>query len=148
MNKKKLIQFIDGPNLNMLGEREPEIYGTETLKDIQTKVKKHITDNKLELDAVFFQSNTEGEIVNCIQQSNSSCSGVIINAGGLSHTSVPILDALLSIKLPKIEVHLSNLFIREEFRHHSFISKGVNGIICGFGSNGYVLAVDGMIKLL
>ena len=148
MNKKKLIQFIDGPNLNMLGEREPEIYGTETLKDIQIKVKKHIAQHKLELDAVFFQSNTEGEIVDCIQQSNNSCCGVIINAGGLSHTSVPILDALLSIKIPKIEVHLSNLFIREEFRHHSFISKGVNGIICGFGSNGYVLAVDGMIKLL
>ena len=132
----------------MLGEREPEIYGTETLKDIQIKVKKHIAQHKLELDAVFFQSNTEGEIVDCIQQSNNSCCGVIINAGGLSHTSVPILDALLSIKIPKIEVHLSNLFIREEFRHHSFISKGVNGIICGFGSNGYVLAVDGMVKLL
>lgn len=144
----KNIQIIDGPNLNMLGEREPDIYGSMTLADIQMTIKKHIESNSLAIKVNFFQSNTEGEIVNCIQETKNSSDGLIINAGGLSHTSVAILDSLLAIDIPKIEVHLSNLFKREEFRHHSFISKGVNGVICGFGPNSYVLAVDGMIKLL
>ena len=146
--KKKLIQFIDGPNLNMLGEREPEIYGYETLEDIHIKIKNHIREKELNIDVDFFQSNSEGEIVNCIQQSKRMCSGLIINGGGFSHTSVAILDALLTIEIPKIEIHLSNLFKREDFRHHSFISKGVNGVICGFGHNSYLLAVEGIIKLI
>ena len=145
---QKLIQLIDGPNLNMLGEREPEIYGSETLKNIHEKIKDHLYKNYKDIDINFFQSNEEGEIVNCIQDAKDTCSGIIINPGGFSHTSVAILDALLVLNIPKIEVHLSNLFKREEFRHHSFISKGVNGIICGFGSNGYLLAVDGIIKLI
>ncbi len=147
MTKKK-IQFIDGPNLNMLGEREPEIYGSMTLENIHNMVEKHIIEKKIDLDVNFFQSNNEGDIVDCIQRSNKSSSGIIINGGGLSHTSVAILDALLAVNIPKIEIHLSNLFKREDFRHHSYISKGVNGVICGFGPQSYILAVDGINKLI
>ena len=145
---KKLIQYIDGPNLNMLGVREPEIYGSMSLEEIHNSVKDHIKIKQFDVDVSFFQSNAEGDIVDRIQQSNSTCSGLIINAAGFSHTSVAILDALMAIKIPKIEIHLSNLFKREDFRHHSFISKGVDGIICGFGANSYVLAVEGMVKLI
>ena len=95
----------------------------------------------------FYQSNTEGEIVNKIQES-ANLNGIIINAGGLSHSSVSILDALLSTKIPKIEVHISNLFSREEFRQNSYVSKGVDGFVCGFGINGYLLAIDGISKLI
>ena len=144
----KKIKIIDGPNLNLLGKREPEIYGSETLNDIQALVKSYIIERKYELEASFFQSNSEGEIVDCIQNSNQSSDGIIINAAGFSHTSVAVLDALLAIQIPKIEVHLTNLFKREDFRHHSFISKVVNGVICGFGSSSYLLAVDGINKLI
>tara|TARA_Y100000817_G_scaffold314624_1_gene314197 strand:- start:593 stop:1036 length:444 start_codon:yes stop_codon:yes gene_type:complete len=146
--KKKLVQFIDGPNLNMLGKREPEIYGSMTLSDIHNNVKKHIASKNIDIDVNFYQSNAEGDIVNRIQQSKVGYSGIIINGGGFSHTSVAILDALLAVEIPKIEIHLSNLFKREEFRHHSFISKGVNGVICGFGPNSYILAVEGIVKLI
>ena len=147
MSKKK-VQFIDGPNLNLLGQREPDIYGAMTLKDIHKSVQDYIQENNHNIDVSFFQSNNEGDIVDCIQSAESSCSGLIINGGGLSHTSVTILDALLAIKIPKIEIHLTNLFKREDFRHHSFISRGVNGVICGFGQNSYLLAVEGMVKLI
>ena len=146
--EKIIIQIIDGPNLNMLGSREPEIYGSLSLEEIQQKIREHVNANSKNIDINFFQSNTEGEIVDCIQNSASTCDGLIINAGGLSHTSVAILDSLLSITIPKIEVHLSNIFKREDFRHHSYISGGVNGIICGFGANSYILAVDAIIKLM
>ena len=146
--EKKIIQFIDGPNLNMLGEREPEIYGSMSLEDIHNSVKNYINDKNLKIDVNFFQSNSEGDIVDCIQKSKNTTSGLIINGGGFSHTSVAILDALLTIEIPKIEIHLSNLFRREDFRHHSYISKGVHGVICGFGPNSYVLAVEGMVKLI
>ena len=147
MSNKK-IMIINGPNLNLLGEREPEVYGSETLKDLEKMVKEHISNSNLNIDAIFFQSNSEGELVNSIQDAGETLNGIIINAGGLSHTSVSILDALLAIKIPKIEVHISNLFTREEFRQSSYISKGVNGIICGFGLNGYLLAIDGINKLI
>ena len=147
MSIKKII-IINGPNLNLLGEREPEVYGTETLLDLEKMVNDYIKDSNLKIDTVFFQSNSEGELVNSIQNAGKTLNGVIINAGGLSHTSVSILDALLAIKIAKIEVHISNLFIREEFRHSSYISKGVNGIVCGFGLNGYLLAIDGINKLI
>tara|TARA_B100001996_G_scaffold361077_1_gene327543 strand:+ start:1426 stop:1869 length:444 start_codon:yes stop_codon:yes gene_type:complete len=147
MSIKKII-IINGPNLNLLGEREPEVYGTETLLDLEKMVNDYIKESNLKIDTVFFQSNSEGELVNSIQNAGKTLNGVIINAGGLSHTSVSILDALLAIKIPKIEVHISNLFTREEFRHSSFISKGVNGIVCGFGLNGYLLAIDGINKLI
>ena len=144
----KKIKFIDGPNLNLLGKREPEIYGTETLDDIHKLVNYHIKEKKYKIEASFFQSNSEGEIVNCIQSTNQESDGLIINAAGFSHTSVALLDALLAIQIPKIEIHLTNLFKREDFRHHSFISKGVNGVICGFGSNSYLLAIDGINNLI
>ena len=147
MSNKKII-IINGPNLNLLGEREPEIYGSESLKDLEKIVKDHITNSNLSVEVTFFQSNSEGDLVNSIQDAGKLMGGIIINAGGLSHTSVSILDALLAIKIPKIEVHISNLFTREEFRHSSYISKGVNGVVCGFGLNGYLLALDGINKLI
>ena len=145
MSKKIII--INGPNLNLLGTREPEIYGSESLEDLKSIVTSHVKNNYSDLIIDFYQSNTEGEIVDKIQES-SSLDGIIINAGGLSHSSISILDALLSTKIPKIEVHISNLFSREEFRQNSYISKGVDGFVCGFGINGYLLAIDGIAKLI
>ena len=145
MSKKIII--INGPNLNLLGTREPEIYGSESLEDLKTIVNSHVEKYYSELSVDFYQSNTEGEIVDKIQQS-SMLNGIIINAGGLSHSSISILDALLSTEIPIIEVHISNLFSREEFRQNSYISKGVDGFICGFGINGYLLAIDGISKLI
>ncbi len=145
MSKKIII--INGPNLNLLGTREPEIYGSDSLDDLKTIVASHVEKKYPDLVVDFYQSNTEGEIVDKIQES-SSLNGIIINAGGLSHSSISILDALLSSKIPKIEVHISNLFSREEFRQNSYISKGVDGFVCGFGINGYLLAVDGITKLI
>ena len=145
MSKKIII--INGPNLNLLGTREPEIYGSDSLDDLKTIVASHVEKKYPDLVIDFYQSNTEGEIVDKIQES-SSLNGIIINAGGLSHSSISILDALLSSKIPKIEVHISNLFSREEFRQNSYISKGVDGFVCGFGINGYLLAIDGITKLI
>ena len=145
MSKKIII--INGPNLNLLGTREPEIYGNESLEDLRSIVNFHIEKNFTDLNVDFYQSNTEGEIVNKIQES-ANLNGIIINAGGLSHSSISILDALLSLKIPKIEVHISNLFSREEFRQNSYVSKGVDGFVCGFGINGYLLAIDGISKLI
>ena len=141
------VLVINGPNLNLLGTREPEIYGSESLEDLKSIVTSHVKNNYSDLVIDFYQSNTEGEIVDKIQES-SSLDGIIINAGGLSHSSISILDALLSTKIPKIEVHISNLFSREEFRQNSYISKGVDGFVCGFGINGYLLAIDGIAKLI
>ena len=145
MNKRIII--INGPNLNLLGTREPEIYGNESLEDLKSIVTSHLKKNFDNLSVDFYQSNTEGEIVNKIQES-ANYNGLIINAGGLSHTSISILDALLSTKIPKIEVHISNLFSREEFRQNSYVSKGVDGFVCGFGITGYLLAIDGISKLI
>ena len=145
MSQKIII--INGPNLNLLGTREPEIYGNESLEDLKSIVNSHIEKKFPNMSVDFYQSNTEGEIVNKIQES-VDLNGIIINAGGLSHSSISILDALLSIKIPKIEVHISNLFSREEFRQNSYVSKGVDGFVCGFGINGYLLAIDGISKLI
>ena len=147
MNKKQ-IYIINGPNLNLLGDREPEIYGNKTLKDLEDDLNQIIKENNLDISLVFMQSNSEGEIVDQVQKAGKEASGLIINAGGLSHTSVSILDGLLSINIPKIEVHISNLFSREEFRQHSYLSRGVDGFICGFGINGYALAIQGLLKLI
>ena len=147
MNNKK-VKIINGPNLNLLGTREPDIYGGTTLAEIENMVKKYVKDNSFAFDLDFFQSNSEGEIVESLQDAGKNNSGVIINAGGLTHTSVIILDCLLAINIPKIEVHISNPFTREEFRHNSFISKGVNGLICGFGADSYLLAIDAMHKIV
>ena len=146
--KNKKIKIINGPNLNLLGTREPDIYGGNTLDDIENMIKGYVKENSFVFDLEFFQSNSEGEIVESLQDAGKKSDGIIINAGGLTHTSVIILDCLLAINIPKIEVHISNPFTREEFRHNSFISKGVNGLICGFGANSYLLAIDAMHKIV
>ena len=143
MSKK--IEIINGPNINLLGKREPEIYGNLTLEDINNIIKNHA--DKLDLELKFFQSNIEGEIVNKIQECQNS-DGIIINAAAFTHTSVAILDALKSLDIPKIEVHISNIYKREEFRHKSLISQTVNGVICGFGINSYKLALEGIKNIL
>jgi 3-dehydroquinate dehydratase-2 len=143
MSKK--IEIINGPNLNLLGKREPDIYGKSTLEEINKDLSNYA--KKIGLDVSFFQSNIEGEIVNRIQQGEKS-DGIIINAAAFTHTSVAILDALKSLSIPKIEVHISNIYKREEFRHKSLISQTVNGVICGFGINSYKLALEGIKNIL
>lgn len=142
----KTIFVINGPNLNLLGQREPEIYGRETLADIEQRCLKAGQSQGLTID--FRQSNQEGEIVNWIQEARESASGVIINAGAYTHTSIAILDALNAVEQPVIEVHLSNIFRRDEFRKHSYISLAANGVICGLGSRGYDLAIAAMADIL
>ena len=140
------ILVINGPNLNLLGTREKEKYGQSSLEDIKNKCETHAKKIGLELD--FRQSNVEGEIVNFIQESRKEHSGIIINAGGYTHTSVSILDALLAVKKPTIELHITNIYKREDFRHKSLISKAADGIICGLGSEGYIMALDGIKKII
>jgi 3-dehydroquinate dehydratase-2 len=140
------ILLVNGPNLNQLGTREPEIYGRETLADIEKKCEAEA--KKLGLALNCYQSNHEGEIVTKIQDAGKECQGLLINAGAYTHTSIAIMDALLSIKIPIIEVHLSNIFQREEFRHQSYVSKAARGVICGFGSHSYLLALSAMSALL
>ena len=141
---KKII-ILNGPNLNLLGERENQ-YGSLTLKDIENRCKEFGKRNDLII--TFYQSNIEGEIVEKNQTSRNIQDGLIINAGGYTHTSVAIHDALKIIKIPIIELHISNIYNREEFRHKSLISKVAKGIICGFGSEGYVMAVNAMKQFL
>ena len=140
------IQIINGPNLNLLGKREPDIYGHLTLDEIKKEVDNLCQPKKITAD--FYQSNIEGELVGKIQEISETADGLIINAAAFTHTSVAILDALNTLNIPKIEVHISNVFAREEFRHKSMISKSVNGIICGFGLNSYILAVDAIERII
>jgi len=142
---KKII-ILNGPNLNLLGEREKSQYGSFTLKDIEGDCKKFAVKKNLNL--TLYQSNIEGEIVEKIQNSRKDQDGLIINAGGYTHTSVAIHDALKIIKIPIIELHISNIYNREDFRHKSLISKVSNGVICGFGAHGYIMALEAMIKYL
>ena len=144
MTKKILI--INGPNLNLLGEREETKYGKVTLVEVKKNCEFHAKSINIEIH--FYQSNIEGEIVEMIQKAKGNYNGIIINAAGYTHTSVAILDALLAIKLPTIEVHITNIYNREEFRKKSLISKAANGIICGFGVNGYIMALDSMKKII
>ena len=136
----KPIYILSGPNLNMLGTREPEIYGSDTLDDIHEKLRQQAS--KLGRELVCSQSNSEGELVTIIQQAGSKADGLIINAGAYSHTSIAIADAIRSIDIPVIEVHLSNIYQREEYRHHSYISPLAKGLICGFGAKSYHLALE------
>ena len=144
MTEKILV--INGPNLNLLGTREKEKYGSVSLKDIQNKCENY--SNKIGLKIDFKQSNVEGELVNLIQDARDKYQGIIINAGGYTHTSVAILDALLAVKKPTIELHITNIYKREDFRHKSLISKAADGIICGLGFEGYMMALDGIKNLL
>lgn len=133
------ILIINGPNINMLGEREPEKYGKETLESINNSLKELAETLNMELD--FFQSNAEGDIVTKIQNAKTSFDGIIINPAAYTHTSIAILDAILAVDMPVIEVHLSNIYAREEQRHHSLIAKACIGQISGFRANGYKLAL-------
>tara|TARA_B100000965_G_scaffold405297_1_gene438749 strand:+ start:33 stop:473 length:441 start_codon:yes stop_codon:yes gene_type:complete len=142
--KNKII-VINGPNLNLLGEREEDKYGKISLQDVENNCKEFSKKNEIEIE--FFQSNIEGEIVNSIQNSRDEKDGLIINAGGYTHTSVAILDALKVLKIPIIELHITNIYNREDFRHKSLISKVATGIVCGFGTNGYIMALDAIKKL-
>ena len=143
MNK---IIILNGPNLNLLGEREKEKYGNITLKDIEKSCKEFA--NKNDIDLSLFQSNIEGELVEEIQKARKNYHGLIINAGGYTHTSVAIHDALKILKIPIIELHITNIYNREDFRHKSLISKIATGIICGFGSDGYIMALTAMKNYL
>ena len=142
---KKII-ILNGPNLNLLGEREKNQYGTISLKDIEKNCTDFAGKNGLSLS--FFQSNIEGELIEKIQSSRNNQDGLIINAGGYTHTSVSILDALKILKIPIIELHISNIYNREDFRHKSLISKVAKGVICGFGDKGYVMALEAMKNYL
>ena len=136
----KLIYVLNGPNLNMLGVREPAVYGKESLDDVRRRTQVRAEQMGLVID--FRQSNHEGELITWIQEARGKAQGIIINAGGYTHTSVALLDALQAAELPAIEVHLSNIFRRDAFRHHSYISLGVKGVICGLGARGYELAIE------
>ena len=140
------IIILNGPNLNLLGEREKEKYGNTTLADIQKKCQDFAEKNKIQLS--FFQSNIEGELVEEIQKARKDYNGLIINAGGYTHTSVAIHDALKILKIPIIELHITNIYNREEFRHKSLISKVAKSVICGLGTNGYITALNAMKTFL
>ncbi len=142
---KKII-ILNGPNLNLLGEREKNQYGNFTLEEIEISCKEFAKKNQIEL--TLFQSNVEGELIEKIQKSRKDQDGMVINAGGYTHTSVAIHDALKILKIPIIELHISNIYNREEFRHKSLISKVAKGVICGFGSEGYIMALEAMNKYL
>lgn len=146
MPATKPVYVLNGPNLNMLGLREPGIYGHETLADVEAAVRAHAGALGLAVD--FRQTNHEGELVTWIQQARDQACGILLNAGALTHTSVALLDALNAAEVPAIEVHLSNVFRRESFRHHSYVSLGAVGVICGFGPTSYILALDGLSRIL
>ena len=141
-----LILVLNGPNLNMLGAREPEIYGRVTLAEIEAACRERAAELGLEID--FRQSNNEGELVQWIHEARDNADGIVINAGAYTHTSVALLDALLVSELPVIEVHLSNIYRREEFRHRSFISRAARGVICGLGLPGYLFALEALADLV
>ena len=143
---KNNIIVINGPNLNLLGEREQSQYGSVTFAELKNNCLKY--SKTLEINIEFTQSNIEGEIVTIIQEAKKKYDGLIINAAGFTHTSVAIRDALAIFKKPSIELHISNIYKREEFRHKSMISDVVTGIICGLGANGYILAINAMHELL
>ncbi|HUU66190.1 MAG TPA: type II 3-dehydroquinate dehydratase [Methyloceanibacter sp.] len=138
----KPLYVLNGPNLNLLGTREPEVYGHETLDDLRQRCERKA--ESLGLSVIFRQSNLEGELVTWIQEARTDASGLIVNAGAFTHTSIAMLDALLACPVPTVEVHLSNIFTREPFRHRSYISKAAKGVICGFGGLGYELAIEAL----
>ena len=140
------VLILNGPNLNMLGLRQPEIYGRETLADLERACRAHAERLGLAID--FRQSNIEGELVGWIQQARGNFCGLLINAGAYTHTSVAILDALLLLEVPVVEVHLSNIHRREPFRHRSYVSQAATGMICGFGSRGYLMGLDAVAGMI
>jgi 3-dehydroquinate dehydratase II len=140
---RRRVLIVHGPNLNLLGAREPQVYGRETLDEIHAGLQRLAEELGVEL--FFFQSNHEGALIDRLHQArHENIDGIIINPGGLTHTSVALRDALVAVDIPAVEVHLSNIFARESFRHHSFISPVVVGQLCGFGAMGYQLALRGL----
>ena len=142
----KKILIINGPNLNLLGNREDDIYGKDSLDKIKSDCEKKGIEKKLEI--IFFQSNNEGEIIDKIHEVNDKFDGLIINPAAFTHSSIAILDSLRAINKPKIEIHLSNIYAREEYRKKSITSEGVDGLICGFGGNSYLLGIEAICKLI
>jgi 3-dehydroquinate dehydratase-2 len=138
--------ILNGPNLNLLGVRDPSVYGNDTLADIEERCLARAAALDLQID--FRQTNHEGQLVDWIQEARESADGIILNAGALTHTSVAVLDALFAADLPVIEVHLSNIFRRESFRHHSYVSLAASGVICGLGAQGYELALEAIAQLI
>jgi len=142
---KKPVYILNGPNLNLLGQREPEIYGTATLADIQAQCETCAAEQGLTI--AFHQSNDEGRLVTLIQEARTKACALIINAGAYTHTSVALLDALQVLDIPIIEVHLSNIFKREPFRHHSYVSTVATSLLCGFGAQGYIMALNALAPI-
>ena len=142
----KDIYILNGPNLNLLGQREPDVYGNSTLKDIEALCDAQASQGGQKI--VFRQTNSEGELVDWTQEAATHASALIINAGAYTHTSIALRDALASVKVPIIEVHLSNIFAREDFRHQSHVSPFATGIICGLGAQGYARAIDALFELM
>jgi 3-dehydroquinate dehydratase-2 len=142
----KPVFVLNGPNLNLLGSREPEIYGRTTLADVEAETRKRAGALGLALE--FRQSNHEGELVDWLQEARAGASGVVLNAGAYTHTSVAIHDALKAVELPIIEVHITNPYKREPFRHTSFVSPVATGVICGVGAQGYSLAIEALAALI
>jgi len=142
----KPVFVLNGPNLNLLGVREPAVYGRDSLDDVKALTQKAAAGVNLAVD--FRQSNSEGELIGWVQEARGQAAGIVINAGGLTHTSIALLDALQAAELPVIEVHLSNIFRRESFRNHSYVSLAATGVICGLGAKGYELAIEAMAALL
>ncbi|MCU0953917.1 MAG: type II 3-dehydroquinate dehydratase [Hyphomicrobium sp.] len=142
----KPVYILNGPNLNLLGEREPAIYGRDTLADVERLAKARATSLGLQID--FRQTNSEGELIGWIQEARGAACAIIVNAAGLTHTSVALLDALQASELPVVEVHLSNIFRRDAFRQHSYVSLAATGVICGLGAKGYELALEAVRAIL
>lgn len=141
-----LVAVLNGPNLNMLGLRQPEVYGSATLDDVEALCAE--TGERLGLAIDFRQTNGEGELISWVQECRDRAAGIIINPGGYSHTSVALMDALLSVELPIVEVHITNIHRRESFRHHSYVSLAATGVIAGLGIRGYALALNAMLELI
>lgn len=137
----KRIEIINGPNLNLTGRREPEVYGSTTMEQCIDDLRRRYTDVQLG----YYQSNIEGELIDHIQRVGFEADGLIVNLGGYSHTSVALRDALLAVSAPAVEVHLSNIFAREDYRHHSYITSACRGMICGLGLRGYELALQTLV---
>ena len=140
------IHILNGPNLNLLGEREPDIYGVSSLKDIENNLVTFANRNKAEV--IFRQINHEGELIELIHEAGKNGDGVIINPAGYTHTSIALYDALLALNIPIIEVHISNIYKREKFRHSSYVSMAANSVISGLGVDGYTVALESMLKNL
>ena len=146
VDKMTKILILNGPNLNLLGTRQPEVYGSTTLADVEDMCRAHAA--KVGAEVSFYQSNIEGALIDAIHAAKGTQDGLILNAGAYTHTSIALMDAVFSVELPMVEVHLSNVHAREEFRHVSYISKAAIGQLCGFGAQGYLFAIDALVSRL